>query len=126
MKNRCTYPRNVAYKWYGAKGIRVCSAWDNFVHFREWALSHGYEEGLQLDRIDSSKDYAPENCRWVTPRRNAINRSAVKLTILDVMVIKKMLADGFRAFLLARLYNVSPSSIGNIKKGRAWQWVETA
>ena len=86
MKQRCTNPKISNYQWYGAKGIKVCAEWNDFAEFARWAYSNGYidrqdvERGqrLSLDRIDSRKDYCPENCRWITvsenTRRGAISR----------------------------------------------------
>ena len=59
---------------YKDRGIDVCDEWLVFENFRDWALSHGYKEGLQIDRIDNDKGYCPENCRWVTPKENTNNR----------------------------------------------------
>ena len=59
---------------YQDRGITVCSEWLVFENFRDWALSHEYKEGLQIDRIDNDKGYCPENCRWVTPKENTNNR----------------------------------------------------
>ena len=59
---------------YQDRGITVCDEWLVFENFRDWALSHGYKEGLQIDRVDNDKGYCPENCRWVTPKENVNNR----------------------------------------------------
>ena len=60
---------------YFNKGISVSSEWINdFDAFYNWAISNGYEKGLQLDRIDNSKGYGPDNCRWVTSKVNCNNR----------------------------------------------------
>ena len=59
---------------YQDRGITVCDEWLVFENFRDWALSHGYKEDLQIDRVDNDKGYCPENCRWVTPKENANNR----------------------------------------------------
>lgn len=59
---------------YQDRGITVCNEWLVFENFRDWALSHGYKEGLQIDRRDNDKGYCPENCRWVTSKENANNR----------------------------------------------------
>ena len=60
--------------YYQDRGITVCDEWLVFENFRDWALSHGYKEGLQIDRIDNDKGYCPENCRWVTCKENNNNR----------------------------------------------------
>jgi len=60
---------------YLQKVITVCDQWkSDFKSFILWAESNGYAEGLQIDRIDNSKGYFPENCRWVTCKVNNNNR----------------------------------------------------
>lgn len=70
MKARCYNPNSVPYPHYGAKGIKVCDEWLNkengFMNFYRWAMEHGYSDKLSIDRIDASKDYCPENCKWAT------------------------------------------------------------
>lgn len=59
---------------YLDRGITVCDEWLVFENFRDWALPHGYSEGLQIDRIDNDKGYCPNNCRFVSRRENLNNR----------------------------------------------------
>lgn len=84
MRNRCNNTHREKYKDYGARGIKVCDEWnDSAQKFCEWALANGYEEGLQIDRINNDGDYCPENCRWVTPKENSRNRRNTKYLTLN-------------------------------------------
>ena len=73
MKTRCTNPSNASYKNYGAKGISYCERWELFANFLE---DMGVRpDGMTLDRIDRTKDYAPENCQWATKKHQSQDRS---------------------------------------------------
>lgn len=73
---RTTYKKCEAYKFYGARGIKMCKEWrQSFEAFFEWARSNGYEEGLTIDRIDSNGNYEPSNCRWIGMKAQQNNRT---------------------------------------------------
>lgn len=75
MKGRCKNPTNKAYKDYGGRGITICDEWDkDFSAFRDWALGHGYEDWLSIDRVDNDKGYSPDNYRWATAKEQSNNR----------------------------------------------------
>ena len=76
IKRRCYDPTNPNYKYYGGVGIKVCQEWlENTKSFVLWSLHNGYDDNLQIDRIDFKKDYCPQNCRWVSKKLNANNKS---------------------------------------------------
>lgn len=74
MKNRCSNSNYHQYYLYGGRGISVCDEWMDYIVFKEWALSHGYQLGLTLDRINTDGNYCPENCRWVTQKEQQNNK----------------------------------------------------
>lgn len=77
---RCTDPTNNRYPRYGGRGITMCEEWLNDFHvFENWCKKNGYEPTLTIDRIDNNKGYSPDNCRWVTVKEQANNRSTNRI-----------------------------------------------
>lgn len=75
MKRRCYDKKMINYRWYGGKGITVCDEWkNNAPAFIDWALRNGWQPGLSIDRIDTCKNYEPQNCRWITKLENVRRR----------------------------------------------------
>lgn len=123
MRDRCNRETNQDYKYYGGKGIRVDFIWDDYLEFKRWSIINGYEpnKNLQIDRIDSNKNYSPNNCRWVSPRINQRNRECIKLSIEKALEIISLLDNGFSVSEIARMFNVHKDTIRDIKKGKTWQ-----
>lgn len=74
MRSRCNNPKNKEYHLYGGRGISVCPEWNDSNNFIKWALEHGYQEGLTIDRINVNGNYEPSNCRWATIQEQARNK----------------------------------------------------
>jgi len=82
MNGRCNNPNHSAYKNYGGRGILVCLEWKDFSQF----LTDMDErpEGMTLDRIDNTKGYSKDNCKWATTAEQSRNtRQNVLLTLKD-------------------------------------------
>jgi|GEM_PF-1040297 len=86
MKTVCYNKNNSGYKTYGARGVRMDSAWRySFSEF--YKDMGGMPEGCTgIELIDMSADFCKLNCRWVGPKNrrdlkdmpNQKNRSSVK------------------------------------------------
>lgn len=84
MRQRCDNPNATDFSDYGGRGIKCCLEWYDFVNFRDWALSHGYNDNLSLDRIDCNGNYCPCNCKWSTTIEQARNkRNTLYITVAN-------------------------------------------
>ena len=69
MKRRCYNQKDSHYKYYGAKGIAICTRWllgENGKSGVECFLSDmgPRPPGLTLQRINRDGNFSPENCHW--------------------------------------------------------------
>lgn len=86
IRDRCNNPNCKHYDGYGGRGITLCEEWSGehgFENFYNWSISHGYEDGLTIDRIDNNKGYSPDNCRWVTQKVQMNNRRGCRFVTID-------------------------------------------
>lgn len=84
MKGRCYNKNSTDYPRYGGRGITVCDEWKNdYQAFSKWARISGYRDDLTLDRIENNVGYCPENCRWVSRKKQANNTRNCKYYLFN-------------------------------------------
>jgi hypothetical protein len=75
MIDRCFNPNGKDWPEYGGRGITVCEHWQGApAGFLNFLADMGEKpSGLSLDRVYSSGNYEPKNCRWATPKQQRRN-----------------------------------------------------
>ena len=74
MKRRCTDPKHPRYHRYGARGIQVCTRWENFENFFADMGVCPFTQG-SIERVDNNKGYEPSNCVWLLKNQQSKNRT---------------------------------------------------
>lgn len=77
MRRRCRSPKSQRYKYYGARGIKVCVRWESFENFIADMGSRPSPKH-SIHRVDNDGNYTPDNCRWVTQLEQNGGRSGYK------------------------------------------------
>lgn len=78
MLQRCYNPKRNKAEFYINRGIDVDPRWHDFMNFV--ADMGERPDGYTLDRIDNSKGYSKENCRWVDIFEQRMNRGKFQNT----------------------------------------------
>ena len=122
MKRRCLNPNDLFYKDYGGRDITICNEWLEFIPFRDWALNNGYEEGLQINRINNNGNYEPFNCNWILSAKNAQNRRTTILTLEIVNRIRELHNTGnYMQKELIEHFKIRPSHFWQIINNKIWK-----
>lgn len=118
MMARCYRTDDRDYRYYGARGIRVCDRWHVFEKFLEDVGTR--PAGMSIDRVDNDGDYDPGNWRWATPTQQARNSRRVKLTPELAAAIRVVAAAGMKHDLLASALGIHRVSVDAIIRGASW------
>ena len=54
--------------------VSVCPRWNDFLTFLDDMGKR--PEGMTIDRIDGTKGYSPDNCRWADLKTQLLNRKS--------------------------------------------------
>ena len=75
MIGRCENPNSTSFKYYGARGIKVCQRWRE--SYAAFLADMGKRPSCDysIDRFPNNDgDYEPRNCRWATDKEQNQNR----------------------------------------------------
>jgi hypothetical protein len=124
MRSRCDLKSQPNWEKYGGTGITVCEKWQTFEGFLEDMGKR--PEGKTLDRLDPTKGYFKENCRWATgteqnfnARLRCNNTSGYK-GVSWKKQIKRWIARGVENKLEVLLY-CGPSKEAAIIARKEWE-----
>lgn len=75
MRTRCLNQKSKSFPRYGGRGIQISKNWLN--DFDQFVFDMGERpKGMTLDRINNNGNYEPQNCRWVSYKKQQNNKSS--------------------------------------------------
>ena len=115
MVQRSYYVAHKSFNNYGGRGITVCQEWlDDRTKFFDWAYSHGFSDGMTVERLDNDKGYCPENCTIIPKSDQSKNRR--NNIMIDIYGELKCLSEW------CRIYHANPDSIKKLhNSGIEWE-----
>jgi hypothetical protein len=102
------------------QGVTVCNRWIN--NFDDFLKDMGLPpDGYSIDRVDGTKGYEPNNCRWADVTTQNRNRRTVKLNQQSVDRIKQLAKEGILQRDIGQEFGVDPSTISLVVRGKIWR-----
>jgi len=120
MMQRCYNPNNASYEHYGRLGITVCERWRNSIQAFIDDMGPRPEGKTSIGRIDNTKGYSPENCRWEDIYQQNRNKGDTKLDMETVREIRAAVANGAMQTDIARSLGINITTINNAVLGKSW------
>lgn len=67
MRSRCNNHFDKSFHLYGGAGIKICSKWEDYQKFHDWAMDQGYDPAeprgtFRLQRLNDKGNFTPQNC----------------------------------------------------------------
>ncbi len=81
--SRCELKKATGYNRYGGAGIEVCPEWRRSFEAFLSDMGPAPTRDHSLDRIDNTKGYSKENCRWATWKQQSYNSKRTRLITLE-------------------------------------------
>lgn len=115
---------NLRYRCRAVKkyqGITFCDSWVSFdTFFADMGLP---KKGQSIDRIDNTKGYSADNCRWADVTTQNRNRSMTVLNENTVIEARILYRAGISCRKLAKELGVNYSTLLDAVNGRTWRIV---
>lgn len=92
MIQRCYDSKNHKYRFYGAKGVKVCEEWLCFANYEKW-FNNNYYEIPNCDMI-VDKDILYKNCKLYSPTTCSIIPSDINKLFCNAKAIRGQLPLG--------------------------------
>ena len=77
MKTRCRKRKDAG------DNCNYYPEWVDYIKFKDWAMSNGYDDDFVLCRNGDIGDYVPGNCRWDTQEHNTQESNSKNYTVIN-------------------------------------------
>lgn len=89
-----------------------------------WKGKHHTEETKKkISNSNKGKVFSKEHREKISLSKQNGNCSTAKLTVEDVITIKKMILEGCTNTYISKLFNVKQHTISQIKTGKTWSYI---
>lgn len=85
MISRCYNEKDICYKNYGLREIKVYDSWLDYDNFYNWAMDNGYFDGCEQHRLNNNLGYFPENIVFLSDRQHNYITQYMRKNHLDSM-----------------------------------------